>query len=88
MMEALVASNDIAHVTDDELVVRLRGLVRSDRALNLQLIVHIGEVDARGLYREYAYASMYTYCVGELRMSEAQALLRIRRGCFRPTTES
>jgi hypothetical protein len=53
-------------------------LVRADHTLSARLLVHLGEVDARGLYREYAYASMFAYCVDELHMSEAQAYLRIQ----------
>jgi hypothetical protein len=41
------------------------------------LLVHLAEVDARGLYRERAYSSMFTYCVQALQMSEAEAYLRI-----------
>ena len=50
----------------------------ADHTLSARLLVHLGEVDARGLYREYAYASMFAYCVDELHMSEAQAYLRIQ----------
>jgi hypothetical protein len=52
-------------------------LVCADHKLSARLLEHLGEVDARGLYREYAYASMFTYCVEELHMSEAEAYLRI-----------
>jgi hypothetical protein len=41
------------------------------------MIVYLGEVDARGLFREHAYPSLFAYAVGELRMSEAEAYLRI-----------
>ena len=40
--------------------------------------VHLGEVDARGLYREQAFGSMFDYCVQALHLSEAEAYLRIR----------
>ena len=43
-----------------------------------RLLVHLAEVDARGLYRERAYSSMFDYCVQALHMSEAEAYLRIR----------
>jgi hypothetical protein len=59
------------------LITALRRLARADHELNAQLLVHLCEVEARGLYREHAHASMYTYCVAELHMSEAQAYLRI-----------
>jgi hypothetical protein len=70
--------DEVGSVTDEELIARLRGLVRADQTLSARLLVHIGEVDARGLYREHAYASMFAYCVEELRMSESQAYLRIQ----------
>jgi hypothetical protein len=70
--------NDVSRVTDRALIDGLRRLVRADHTLSARLLVHLGEVDARGLYREYAYASMFAYCVDELHMSEAQAYLRIQ----------
>jgi hypothetical protein len=60
------------------LIAQLRSLVRADQTLSARLLVHLGEVDARGLYREHAYPSMFAYCVEELRMSESQAYLRIQ----------
>src|SRR5688572_27371911 len=68
----------IASVTDQELIANLRRLVRADRTLSARLLIHLGEVDARGLYRDYAYPSMFAYCVEELRMSDAEAYLRIQ----------
>src|SRR3954447_2384748 len=78
MAHETVALDEVTHVTDPELIARVRRLVRADQTLNARLLVHLGELDARGLYREQAYASMFTYCVEELRMSEAQAYLRIQ----------
>src|SRR4249920_4208286 len=69
---------DVSRITDRTLIDRLRRLVRADRTLSARLLVHLGEVDARGLFREYAFASMFAYCVDELHMSEAQAYLRIQ----------
>src|ERR1700753_925688 len=78
MAQENVSLDEVRRVTDQELITRLRRLVCADQTLNAQLIVHLGEVDARGLYREHAYASMFLSCVEELRMSEAQAYLRIQ----------
>ena len=44
----------------------------------MQLLVHLGEVDARGLYLEQAYTSMFDYATRALCMSEAEAYLRIQ----------
>jgi hypothetical protein len=69
---------DAKQLRDEELLAHLQRLLRDDRALTAQLIVHIGEVDARGLYREHAYASMFEYAVRALHMSESEAYTRIR----------
>jgi 5-methylcytosine-specific restriction endonuclease McrA len=37
----------VGRVTDQELIARLRHLVRADRTLSARLLVHLGEVDAR-----------------------------------------
>ena len=68
----------LGDVTDQDLIARLRRLVRADRTLSARMLVHLGEMDARGLYRECACASMFAYCVQELHMSEAEAYLRIQ----------
>jgi len=68
----------LGDVTDQDLIARLRRLVRADRTLSARMLAHLGEMDARGLYRECACASMFAYCVQELHMSEAEAYLRIQ----------
>jgi hypothetical protein len=71
------ALRDVLQYTDVELVGRLEHLVKADRALSAELIVHLGEVDARGLYRDLKHSSLYDYCRAALKMSEAEAYLRI-----------
>src|ERR1700742_3470395 len=78
MTQCLVAFEKVREFTDPQLIARLRDLVRADRALGARLLVHLGEVDARGLYREQAYSSMFAYCVEGMHMSESQAFLRIQ----------
>ena len=77
----LAGTSHAAAVTglgDEELVQRLKQLLSEERAVHTQLLVHLAEVDARGLYLERAYPSMFEYCVKALHMSEAEAYLRIR----------
>lgn len=78
MTHDAITLDDVLRINDQELVAALMRLVRADCLLNAELLVHLGEVDARGLYRERACASMFVYCVEVLRMSEAQAYLRIQ----------
>jgi len=63
--------------TDAELVNRLERLVQADRSLSAKLLLHLGELDARGVFRELGFSSMFEYCVRALCMSEAEAYLRI-----------
>src|ERR1700712_3202528 len=77
MEQELIAWNrEVSGCTDPELMSRLQHLTRADRKLVARLIVYLGEVDARGLFREHAYPSMHEFLVGALHMSDAEAYLR------------
>jgi hypothetical protein len=78
MARELDALSEVSRVSDTELVCRLQRLVAADRRLSAKLLVHLGEVDARGLYRDHGYSSMFEYAVTALCMSEAEAYLRIQ----------
>jgi hypothetical protein len=69
--------DDVRRVADDELLARLERLVKADRALSVKLLVHLGEVEARKLFLERGYSSMYSYCMTALGMSEAETYLRL-----------
>ena len=67
----------VAKLGDDELIANVKRLLREEHELSAHLLVHLGEVDARQLYRQHAYSSMFEYCVQALHLSEAEAYLRI-----------
>jgi hypothetical protein len=69
--------DDVRLVADDELLSRLERLVKADRAIGVKLLVHLAEVEARKLYLERGYSSMYGYCMEALGMSEAETYLRL-----------
>ena len=68
----------LSHLPDATLLRDLAALVVQDRATTAAMLAHLAEVDARRLYLPAAYPSMYTYCVGELRLSEDAAYKRIQ----------
>jgi hypothetical protein len=72
------AQQEAARLADDNLLAQLRRLVSQDRALTARLLIHLAEVDARGLYRAAARPSMFDYAVHALHMSESEAYVRIR----------
>jgi hypothetical protein len=70
-------------IADDVLLTSLKRLTGTSNELTAQLLAHLAEVEARGIHRTMACASLYTYCVYELRMSEDEAQRRCRaaRAC-------
>jgi hypothetical protein len=65
-------------VSDDALHAGVKTLAGRYNAVTADLLAHLAEVDARGIYRERACSSLYTYCVYELRLSEDEAQRRAR----------
>lgn len=68
---------DLSQLSDDALLCRLAELLRRSRCVEAELVAHIGEVDARRLYRREAAPSMFAYCPDVLHLSEHEAYLRI-----------
>ena len=64
-------------LSKQDLLTRIRALIRRGHAVEAELLSHLGEVDARRLYLEEACSSMFVYCVSELHFSEAAAYKRI-----------
>ncbi len=65
-------------LSNQELLARLQTLVERNRAVEAELLTHLGEVDSRRLYLEEGCSSMFLYCVRVLHFSEAAAYRRIR----------
>jgi hypothetical protein len=70
-------THELTSISDDELLRRLAELLLQSRRAEADLVAHIGEVDARRLYSREASPSMFAYCTEVLRLSEAEAYLRI-----------
>jgi 5-methylcytosine-specific restriction endonuclease McrA len=66
-----------AELSDVELLTATRRLVGRSNQLLASLLAHLAEVEARGIHRTRACASLYTYCIYELRFSEDEAFRRI-----------
>jgi hypothetical protein len=67
----------IENLTDDALLAATRGLVERSLAVTADLLVHLGEIDARKLYLARAFPSMFALCVTDLGFSEDVAYNRI-----------
>jgi hypothetical protein len=75
---APVSVYELTHVSNDDLHASTRRIVARSNQLLAALLAHLAEVDARGIHRDRACSSLYTYCIYELRMSEDAAFRRAR----------
>jgi hypothetical protein len=66
----------LAHLSDDELLANTPRLVGKSNQVLATLLVHLAEVEARGAHRTRRCASLYTYCIYELRFWEDAAARR------------
>ncbi|MBN1610377.1 MAG: hypothetical protein JW940_27360 [Polyangiaceae bacterium] len=66
-----------ARLSNDELKAELVAIVQQDRRLTAELLVHLGEVDARRLHTSWAFSSLFRYAVECLGFSEDEAYKRI-----------
>ncbi|MEE9279378.1 MAG: hypothetical protein V3V67_04315 [Myxococcota bacterium] len=71
-------NGSVKNVSDRELLRRLNKLVRQERHGEADVLLHLGEVEARRLYLEEGCSSMYGYCLDVLHFSEGVAGQRIR----------
>ncbi len=72
-----MSTTSLTGASDHELLATLDRLAADDRANNAELIVVLGAVEQRRLYRA-SHHSLYEYCVQLLRMSPDMAYKRIR----------
>src|SRR5438445_8698698 len=66
-----------SHLSDDDLVARVKSLVRCEREATASLIAYLAELDARRLYLGAGFSSLFTYCCEVLHLSEPAAYNRI-----------
>lgn len=64
-------------LSDDELHEKLLELAARERRITVEILEHLREVEFRRLYAERGYASLYEYCIRELKYSEGAAYRRI-----------
>ena len=70
-------TSTVGALSDRELLRETRNLVRHERHLQGAIIDHLAEIEARGLYLERGFSSLFDYAVRELGYSDAAAARRI-----------
>lgn len=66
-----------SRLSDDELTAVVAALAAREREATAVLVIHLAELDARGLYHAAGFGSLYQYCRELLRLSEQAAYNRI-----------
>ena len=70
-------TSTVGALSDRELLRETRNLIRHERHLQGAVIDHLAEIEARGLYLERGFSSLFDYAVRELGYSDAAAARRI-----------
>src|SRR5689334_15010653 len=61
------------NLSDDQLTVQTKDLVKKENVLIRQVIEHLQEIYDRRLYLKRGYSSLFEYCTQELGYSETSA---------------
>jgi hypothetical protein len=67
----------ITDFSNEVLLEKTQSLAQKERALTLEVLSHLREIERRSLYAEIGYSSLFEYAVKELKYSEGAAQRRI-----------
>jgi len=67
----------VAVMNDEDLIASTREIVCNSNGVEAELLLYLGEIDARKIYRERAAPSMIAFCMREFNFSEGAAFNRI-----------
>ncbi|MBS1984909.1 MAG: hypothetical protein JST16_12130, partial [Bdellovibrionales bacterium] len=70
--------NTIRALKDSELLSTTKELVQKERAVTMEVLRHLQEIERRKLFADLKYPSLFEYAVHELSYSEAAAGRRIQ----------
>lgn len=74
--------NDVNALTNKELVAETKQLRAKEKEILYALLLHLGEIDARKLYRDEGYSSFFAYLEVGLGYSKASAYRRVEAARF------
>src|SRR5690349_2992759 len=64
-------------MNDDDLIASTRELALKSNGVEAELLLYLGEIDGRKIYRERASPSMIAFCMREFNFSEGAAANRV-----------
>ncbi len=69
---------ELSRISNQELLSRMEKLVRTERKITHLILCHINEVEARRLYAELGFGSMFKYLTGHCGYGEDSAYRRLQ----------
>lgn len=72
-----VMNKDLVHVSNSDLCANLKSLVKKEKELLAEILVHLQEVAKRKIYLDLGYSSLFEYMTLDLGYSAASAMRRI-----------
>lgn len=76
-VEIVEIKTEIRSLNDIQLHERSKNVAEKERAVTLELLHCLSEVEVRHLYSKFACSSLRAYCVKQLKMSDGQAGRRV-----------
>ena len=77
MLHVEARRRKLAHLGDTHLLQELSRLDLEDRRIQVELLLHLTEVECRRLHLSRGFASLFAYCTRHLRWAESAAGRRI-----------
>lgn len=71
-------NSDLRAISNNELILRMEKLVRTERKITHLVLLHIAEIEDRKIYAEMGYDGMYSYLTRGLGYSEGSAYRRLQ----------
>ncbi len=75
---SLYAHLELQQLTSRDLLIRTQRVVTEERRATVSLIAHLEEIQARRLFAEIGFSSMWEFCTKYLKLSEGAAQRRIQ----------
>ena len=69
------SNSSLASLGNEQLLAATRGILRRACVVEADLLVHLAEIEERGLHLEMAFPSMFAFCVTKLGFSEDALVL-------------
>ena len=69
---------DIHSLSNEDLTLRLEKLARTERKITHMILIHLLEIEARGLHLKMGFESLFAYLVQGLHYSESAAYRRMQ----------